>query len=121
MAKNSVERWAMAIMEFEGYHKGSASYRNRNPGNLKWPNTMSDTSGHSIFRNFEVGWDTLVHQLNIALTGESNVYDPTNTILEFYSKYAEGNSKQYAEFVAARFGVRTSDLIGDVFEVSQWA
>lgn len=101
----TLDKWAMAIMEFEGWSKGSISYKNNNPGNIKWPNTPHDKYGHSIFTTFHEGWDTLVKQLTMAVTGKSKVYQPDMTLLEFFSKYAEANSKPYAEFVARRLGI----------------
>ena len=100
-----LDRWAMAIMEFEGYSKGSVSYRNNNPGNLKWPGGKHDAGGHSIFPTFRDGWDRLVYQLEIATDGRSRVYNPEMNLYEFFGKYAERHSIEYAEFVAKRLDV----------------
>lgn len=106
--------WAMAIMEFEGYHKGSRSYKNNNPGNLKWFATPHDDSGHSIFPTFQDGWDTLIHQLELAVNGESKVYNPEMTLREFHQHYSEANQTAYAEFVAARLGITSGTKIKEL-------
>ena len=100
-----IERWALAIMEFEGWSKGSVSYRNNNPGNLKWPRTRKDEYGHTIFTTFHQGWDRLVYQLEMATDGRSGVYYPEMDFYQFFEKYAEANSKEYAEFVAKRLEI----------------
>jgi hypothetical protein len=103
-------------MEFEGYSEGSTSFKNHNPGNLKWPGTEHDENGHSIFTTFELGWTILIDQLHMALYGTSHVYKPTDTLREFYHKYAEANSDNYAKFIADRFGVSPDARIEDIFK-----
>src|SRR5713226_1850589 len=98
---SKVIKWAMAAMEFEGYGKGSISYNNNNPGNLKVPSgigrvTGNDQFGHSIFSDFRLGWNALVDQLTSAITGKSRTYHPSMSIGEFYVKYSQGNSSEYA-------------------------
>jgi hypothetical protein len=105
-------------MEFEGYCEGSKSYINHNPGNIKRPDYPHDESGHSIFPNFEQGWRALIHQLNMALDGTSQVYTPTDSLRQFFYKYSEANSGNYAEFVAKRLGVSPDMPIKDVFNKS---
>jgi hypothetical protein len=50
--------------------------------------------------------------------GGSSIYNPGMSLYQVFAKYAEGNSTQYAEFVANRLGVdpRTSlqDIAGSV-------
>lgn len=106
---SKITSWADAIKSFEGWFPGSRSYRNNNPGNLKFVNqagaTGPDETGHAIFDSYNSGWSALIHQLTIATTGVSQVYAPYDTLYDFFKKYAEENSTQYAEFVARRLGV----------------
>jgi len=104
-----IEEMARAIMDFEGYKEGSVSERNNNPGNLKAMGQAgsvgTDSAGHAIFDSFESGWNALVNQLKMAFEDRSAVYTSNDTLYDFFGKYAEKNSKSYAEFVAGRLGV----------------
>lgn len=118
-----LEAWADAIKVFEDYVEpggryrdgslapnGSLSYRNHNPGNLRWsPTQIGQRDGFSYFSTYEQGWKALLHQLTIAADGRSTVYWPDMTLLQFFDKYApssDGNwPKVYAAFVAERIGV----------------
>lgn len=105
----TLENMARAIMDFEGYFGGSVSERNNNPGNLKNAGQAGvigqDSQGHAIFESFEAGWNALINQLTIAFDGRSRIYNPDMTLFEFFSKYAEANSTEYADYVANRLGV----------------
>jgi hypothetical protein len=109
LMESVVRQMAEAIKDFEGWYAGSRSYRNNNPGNLKFAGqagaTGADESGHAIFQNYEMGWSALLRQLRIAFLGVSRVYSPSDTLYDFFNKYAEANSRAYAEFVAARLSV----------------
>lgn len=111
-----IENMAKAIMDFEKWDYGSVSERNNNPGNIKAvPGTIfevgksgvigSDPGGHAIFDNFESGWNGLITQLKLAFLNKSAVYKSSDTLYDFFGKYAEANSKPYAEFVARQLGV----------------
>lgn len=115
------DKWASAIMEFEGWFPGSVSWRNNNPGNLKaagQPGIVTkDSQGHAIFDSFQNGWRALVNQLRAAVEGRSAVYTPSMTIEQFFSRYAEANSKEYAAFVSARLGVSPQTQIRELIGV----
>jgi hypothetical protein len=104
-----VEKMATAIKNFEGWAVGSRSYRNNNPGNLKFAGQAGavgqDEQGHAIFSDYEAGWAALKRQIRLAFTGGSHVYTLADNLYDFFSKYAEGNSRQYAEYVAGQLGV----------------
>lgn len=106
---SAIQTMAGAIKDFEGWYPGSRSYRNNNPGNLKYAGqlgaTGADDTGHAIFSSYDAGWNALVRQLQLAFYGGSFVYSLTDTLYSFFSKYAEGNSRQYAQFVAGKLGV----------------
>lgn len=115
---NVITRMAAAIKSFEGWSVGSRSYRNNNPGNLKAAGqagvTGSDDQGHAIFASYQAGWDALVNQLTLAFTGRSHVYTPDDSLYDFFGKYAEGNSTQYAEYVAAELGVSPNSTLAQI-------
>lgn len=125
---NRIVELAHAIKDFEVYAKpgetvrgihfpnGSISYRNNNPGNLRW-SYMQDgqKGGYAYFDTYGEGWEALLHQLRIAADGRSSVYNPEDTLWNeddkkgFFNKYAPSSDnnhpKNYAEFVAKRLGV----------------
>jgi hypothetical protein len=113
-----VEKIAYAIKSFEGWFEGSVSQRNNNPGNLKYVGQFgavgADDEGHAIFDTFANGWNALKNQIRIAFTGQSHVYSPDDTFYTFFAKYAEGNARQYAEYVAEKLGVSPETKLGDL-------
>jgi len=111
-AESKLEIWGLAIREMEGWFEGSRSWRNQNPGNLKFVGqhgAAQDKDGFAIFKTYEQGWNTLKQMLKNAAIGRSRVYSPEDSLVEFFSKYAPAsdNNKplQYASFVAGRIGV----------------
>jgi hypothetical protein len=118
-AQSVVERMAEAIKAWEsGGNPSAKSFRNNNPGNLKYAGqagvTGTDEQGHAIFETFEAGWQALLNQLSIAFTGSSRVYSPDDTLYEFFHKYAEANSENYAEYVAAALGVSPDTALRNI-------
>lgn len=113
-----VNNMANAIKTFEGWWTGSRSYRNNNPGNLKFRNQPgavgADETGHAIFDTFQSGWNALLRQLEVAFTGFSNIYSPDDTFYSFFSKYSEENSREYAEFVALKLNVDPNMKLKDL-------
>lgn len=113
---------ALAIQEFEGWYPGSRSYRNNNPGNLRWFGsnipwkgaTGVDETGHVIFDCYNSGFNALVYQLRLAFENRSGVYNSAMSLYEFFRKYAEGNQTAYAEYVAKRLGVSPSTTLEDL-------
>lgn len=112
-----IEDWAVAIKEFEGwfppgekYPHGSRSYRNNNPGNLRYsPYEIDNVDNFSIFPDYETGMKALKHQLRIAVEGKSKYYNPELTLNAFFSIYAPSNDGnhplRYASYVAEKLGV----------------
>ena len=102
--KCSIEDLAIAIKKHEGFFSGSRSFRNHNPGNLRFANQFhaigKDVDNFAIFKTYEDGWEALMHQLTIACKGGSKIYNPEMTLLEFFQKYDESNPKVYAFAVA---------------------
>lgn len=121
-----VYTFAKAIKEHEGFFDGSLSFRNNNPGNLKFAGqagaVKADEKGFAVFGTYQQGWDALVRQIEIAASGKSSVYRPSMTIREFFKKYApleNGNTpEKYAEFVAKFLGVSPDFVISGLLENS---
>lgn len=117
-----IERMAFAIQDFEGWFPGSRSYRNNNPGNLRWFGstipwegaTGLDESNHVIFESYEAGLEALKNQLWLAFTGRSRVYSPEDTLKTFFGKYAEANQDSYAAFVASKLNVSVDTKLKDL-------
>lgn len=118
---------ATAIQNHEGYYPGSVSYRNNNPGNLKYAGqpgaTGADARGFAIFPDFATGFQALKNQL--ALDASRN---PDWTLTQFFSKYlggnpyspettGQGNPFSYAADVAKQLGVAVNATIGSLFKV----
>lgn len=129
-SKSKIDVWCEAIKEKEGWHPpgshyypaGSRSFRNNNPGNLRYVGqakaTGQDYSGFCIFKTYEDGYMSLRKMLVNACTGHSKVYNPEMTLYEFYNKYAPSNDgndpNNYAEFVASKLGVEPSIKIKEL-------
>lgn len=113
------DRIAQAIMSFEGYFQGSRSFVNHNPGNLKYnrqPGAYNkDPDGHAVFISFEDGYVALINLIKGWWRGKStDTYHPDMTLEQVFAKYAEGNSKEYAKFVAWRLGVEPTTKLKDL-------
>lgn len=110
---SKLSAWADAIQIHEGWFPGSRSYRNNNPGNLRYVGQKraigKDSGNFCIFKTYADGRLTLEEMLTNAATGKSSVYNPEMTLLDFFSKYApsadNNNPAAYAADVAKRIGV----------------
>lgn len=117
--ESKLNAWADAIKQFEGWFVGSRSYRNLNPGNLRYSKyEIGKDGGYSLFRTYNDGWKALLHQLTIAATGKSKVYKPDDTLLDFFKKYAPSSDNNhpetYAKFVAKKIGVDITTKIKEL-------
>lgn len=126
--------WASAMKEYEGwggpgsivsgrvYPTGTPSFRNNNPGNLKFAGqrgaVKAPDSDFAKFLTYEAGWAALIHQLTIAVDGRSSSFNPTMTLLEFFAVYAPSKDNNdpnaYALFVARKLGVPPTTPIGQI-------
>lgn len=106
--------FCLQIQSFEGYYEGSRSFRNCNPGNLKWRNGMElaigqDKDNFAIFSCYKDGFLALKNKIYNACIGKSTVYRPEDTLLQFFKKYApsfDGNyPEKYAQYVAKKLNV----------------
>jgi hypothetical protein len=111
--------FALAIQEFEGWFDGSRSFKNNNPGNLKYAgqtgSTGQDDGGFAVFPNYETGFAALERQIELALLGYAG-YSADMTLLEFFERYSpDGSAENYSAFVAGKLGVMTSTKLKDIF------
>ena len=117
-----LRKWAGAIQVYEGYYPFSRSYRNKNPGNLKFTGytqslgaIKADVAGFCIFPTYEAGFEALCQFLKDAANGELKAYHspgakPSDfTLLQFFAAYAPSSDKNnpnaYASFVARQLGI----------------
>lgn len=120
--KDYITPFCMAIQKMEGWYVGSRSYRNNNPGNLKYVGQPSavgkDSNNFCIFPDYSTGFDALKRMVKNACMGKSDVYFPTDSIYNFFSKYApasdKNNPKLYAEAVAKAVELPPTTLLKDL-------
>lgn len=138
MAKSKLQTWAEATKIREGwivpgqnpsYPQGSRSYRNNNPGNLKYSAYTAglgasgkDDKGFARFGSYESGLAALMALFRDAANLELRAYrqyaeslaahrggEKYLTILDFYAVYAptedQNDPNSYALFVAYKLGV----------------
>jgi hypothetical protein len=111
-----IEALADCIMKFEGWYspgsvtggvRGSTSWRNRNPGNLRpYDNFQSkDDKGYRTFERLSDGWSALYADVHKKVFGESiHKLTPASTLTDFFNIYAPALDKndpaQYSRQVA---------------------
>lgn len=108
-----LDKFCLAIQEYEGYYPGSNSYRKHNPGNIK------DINGNFVvYSNYATGWAALKNYVERACTGKHKAYKPDFTIKQFFNVYApssdNNNPDKYAIFVANKCGVPVTFQIKDL-------
>ncbi len=119
--KIAVDRFCEAIQAYEGwfppgsvgYPKGSISYRNNNPGNIKGLDGK-----FLVFKTYAEGFTYLLNYVTRVKTNQHSAYPKDCSILQFFRVYAptaDSNSPQtYANFVATKIGVTTDFLVKDL-------
>lgn len=110
---NKIEQFARAIESYENMDK---SYNN--PGALRWSKFQSGTRrGFSVFPSYEIGFNALMFQLQIACDGRSKKYKPSFDMYQFFEIYApsfENNSRKYADTVAMKLKINPNDPISQL-------
>ena len=110
-----IEALADSIHRFEGwfppgvdprYPRGSVSWRNRNPGNLRPMAGLIvpvDAGGYRVFPSMADGWLALVNDIKAKLAGSHNLTDDS-TLRQFFDVYApsddDNDPNKYARQVA---------------------
>lgn len=109
MPKTIYDNIAQAIMRFEGYFKGSTSYINNNPGNLKYAGQPAasgqDARGFAIFPTFQDGYSALIAQVKAMLNGSHSLYPSSMTLVQAFNRYSTTSQNTYGNFVAEQLGV----------------
>ena len=106
---SKLEEFAEAIKTFEGWYPGSRSYRNLNPGNLKYTSLVQslgaigqDEGGFAKFIAYGDGFNALCDFIKFASEDRLLLYKNC-TIKSFFAVYSpDGNSLPYANFVAKK-------------------
>ncbi len=127
---NKLNVFAEAIKDHEGWYAGSRSYRQNNPGNLRYsPYQIGTSGGYSVFKDYDMGWQALIHQLTIVCKGTSKAYsgrakelgltDSSElTIAQFFAIYApsvdNNNPDAYALSVAQNIGVSITTKMKEI-------
>lgn len=100
-----LEAVLFGIMQGEGWHPGSVSWKNNNPGNLmKSPWAVAhDTFGHAIFSSFIFGWSAALWELWRYFSGkDAGGVGPDSTLGELIAKWIGGDiAKLPSGYVAA--------------------
>ena len=114
---------ASAIQDFEGWFPpsalrpfGSASFRNNNPGNIRWGNyavslgaIKKSPGNYAIFPDYAMGFGALCSFISDACNGELPAYNPNKGLDAFFMVYApfgdNNNPIRYANVVANKLGV----------------
>lgn len=110
-----IELWCNAIKQMEGAKPGL-----NNPGNLRFVGQQYaiNSGGFCKFDTYEHGYEALKLMLVNACGGKSKIYHPTDTLIQFYQKYApssDGNDPlNYANFVAKWIGVEPTVQISSL-------
>lgn len=116
----SLELWCSAAIIMEG-----ANPANNNPGNIRFvPGTwmakeaVGKNNGFCVFKDYTTGYNILKQFFINAATGKSEIYHPTDTLIDFYKKYApssdNNNPVQYAQFVASKIGMGVNTQIKEI-------
>jgi len=126
-----LDKFIDAIQQFEGYFppckaypKGSLSFRNCNPGNLRYTEytkSLGGTkglNGFAAFKTLAAGRKALGQFLKDAAGNKLKAYKGQLTLKQFFAIYApvtDNNSpSHYALSVAANLGVDPAILIKDL-------
>lgn len=121
---NRINDIGLAIKAYEGWISpcetfpfGSRSFRNKNPGNIKFTSYSKyylkaigkDKNNFCIFETEGKGFWALCELLKDAFTGQLAAYRNCKTLKEFFSVYAPANDNnypdKYAKYVAKRTGI----------------
>lgn len=124
--------FCLQIQAYEGYippckqyPTGTAAWRNRNPGNLRYNGqahtTGKSAAGFAIFDTYEHGFEALEALVINVAGGSSKIYGKNPTIDSFFAVYAPESDnnipKRYALTVAKNLGLSPSTLLRDFISV----
>lgn len=103
---------ASTIQQIEGWAPGTRSYRNNNPGNLRYagqPGAIGqDAQGFAIFPDYQSGLTALDNQITLDASRGQSISQFTN----IYAPASDGNNPtSYAAQIAAAAGLSPSDSL----------
>lgn len=116
-APTKLDLWCQAATKME-----DADPSLNNPGNIRfvigtWMAKLAvgEKNGFCVFKDYATGYAVLKQFFTNAATGKSEIYHPTDTLIQFYEKYApssdNNNPIAYASFVASFIGVPDTTII----------
>ena len=120
----NLEKFAQAIKTHEGWFTSSRSFRNSNPGNLRYTEltkqlgaTGKDAQNFCIFPSVAIGTEALKNFIKLAAENKLKAYKQCN-VLTFFETYApssdNNNYLAYARVVAKAVGVPISARLSDI-------
>lgn len=111
-------RFSDAVATYEGGHTvGNLAYRNNNPLDYRWPwggklpahALRVDAKNFLVFDTWDNGFAFGMQNIENACLGKSDIYHPTDTIAQFFAKFApssdDNDPDRYAAWVAQRIGL----------------
>lgn len=118
--ESKLDLWCKAAIQMEG-----ANPTNNNPGNIRyvagtWMQKLAtgEHNGFCVFPTYAVGYQVLRDFFTNAATGKSKIYHSTDTLYDFYSKYAPASDsndpRHYASYVSSIIGVQPTTMIKDL-------
>lgn len=138
VSNNKIGLFCQAIKKHEGYYepndeypKGSRSWRNKNPGNVKYLKQLGtvgeDSSGFAIFSSYNLGFSYLYRMVENTCKGLSAVRGANYTISQFFAGTPEKDYRdayaperdnndptEYARVVALAVGVPVTTKMKDL-------
>lgn len=126
-----VDRLMMAMAQHEGWllpdeeknQKGSRSYRNHNPGNLRAsPFASKIEDNFAVFRNDMVGWQAFHWDLMQKARGNTSTgLNGQSTIRDLIYKWAppsdDNDTEAYIKAVVASSGLPASTTLAQLFDI----
>ncbi len=101
----AVDSIALAIQNREGYYAGSRSFRNNNPGNLRYvgqAGATSDADGFAVFSSYGAGLQALKSQIMLdASRGSDAAGRPVITLGDLISSWAPASENDTAGYITA--------------------
>ena len=110
---SKIPLWARAISKEEGFAPGTRSWRNNNPGNIKWSSliqslgaTSKDPNGFAVFPTYDAGFNALCDFLKLGCLNQLRAFHQARTLEQFTQVYALPPANHpYAANVARALGV----------------
>ena len=112
-----LEALAEAIQKHEGWYPFSRSWRNNNPGNLRWSKfQIGSAGGFATFGSYASGWLALWWDLWCKCSGRTRTgLGPGSSLQDLFLVWAplsDGNKPYaYAAFVASRLHISQTEKL----------